>query len=51
MHIHKHDVSLNSKDIVNDFAASGSRRMELLLGWLIVLLSRMARKKRCHFNP
>ena len=30
MHIHKHDVSLNSEDIVDDFAASGSRRMELL---------------------
>ena len=29
MHIHKHDVSLNSEDIVDDFAASGSRRMEL----------------------
>ena len=31
MHIHKHDVSLNSGDIVDDFAASGSRRMEILL--------------------
>ena len=30
MHIHKHDVSLNSEDIVDDFAASVSRRMELL---------------------
>ena len=29
MHIHKHEVSLNSEDIVDDFAASGSRRMEL----------------------
>ena len=27
-HIHKH-VSLNSEDIFDDFAASGSRRMEL----------------------
>ena len=32
MHVHKHDVSLNSKDIVDDFEASESRRMELLLG-------------------
>ena len=30
MHIHKHDVSLNSEDIVDDFAASGSRRMGFL---------------------
>ena len=45
MHIHKHDVSLNSKDIVDDFAASGSGRMEILLGWPIVSLSQMAREK------
>ena len=30
MHIHKRDVSLDSKDIADDFAASGSRRMEVL---------------------
>ena len=30
MYIHKHDVSLNFEDIVNDFAASGSRRVELI---------------------
>lgn len=30
MHIHKHDVSLNAEDILYDFAAFGSRRMELL---------------------
>ncbi|XP_078368450.1 52 kDa repressor of the inhibitor of the protein kinase-like [Oculina patagonica] len=30
MHIHKHDVSLNAEDIVDDFAASGNRRIELL---------------------
>ena len=30
MHIHKHDVCLNSEDIVDDFAASGSRRMGFL---------------------
>ena len=29
MHIHKHDMSLNSEDVVDDFAASGSRGMEL----------------------
>ena len=45
MHIHKHDVSLNSEDIVDDFAASGSKRMEILLGWPIVPLSQMAREK------
>ena len=33
MHIHKHDVSFNSEGIVDDFAASGSRRMELFF-WL-----------------
>ena len=27
MRVHKHDVSLNSEDIVDDFAASGSRRI------------------------
>ena len=26
MHIHKHDVSLNSEDIVDNFVPSGSRR-------------------------
>ena len=45
MHIHKHDVSLNFGDIADDFAASGSRRMELLLGWPIVPLSQMAREE------
>ena len=30
MHIHKHDVSFSAEDIVDDFAASGNRRMELL---------------------
>ena len=45
MHIHKHEVSLNYEDIVDDFAASGSRRMELLLGWPIVPLSKMSREK------
>ena len=29
-HIHKHDVSLNAEDILDDFAACGSRRIELL---------------------
>ena len=33
MHINKHGESLNSQDIVDDFAASGSRRKELLLDW------------------
>ena len=43
MHIHKHDVSLNSQGIVDDFAASVSRRMELLFYiWPIVPLSQMA---------
>ena len=27
MHIHKHDVSFSAKDIVDDFAASGNRRI------------------------
>ena len=45
MHIHKHDVSLNSEDIADDFAASGSRRMEFLSGWPIVPLSQMVREK------
>ena len=45
MHIHKHDVSLNSEDIGDDFAASGSRSRELLLGWPIVPLSQMTREK------
>ena len=30
MHIHKHDVSFSAEDIVDDFATSGNRRMELL---------------------
>lgn len=30
MHIQKHDVTLISEDIVNDFAASENRRIELL---------------------
>lgn len=30
MYIHKHDVALISEDIVNDFAASENRRIELL---------------------
>ena len=30
MHIHQHDVSFSAQDIVDDFAASGNRRMELL---------------------
>ena len=38
-------MSLNSGDIADDFAASGSGRMELLLGWPIVPLSQMAREK------
>ena len=37
-------MCLNSENIVDDFAASGSRRMELLLGWPIVQLSQMARE-------
>ena len=45
MHIHKKDVSLNSEAIVNDFAASGSRRVELFLGWPTVPLSQMATEK------
>ena len=32
MYIYKNDASLNSEDIVDDFAASGSRRLELRLG-------------------
>ena len=45
MHIHKRDVSLNSKDVADDFAASGRRRVELLLGWPIVSpLSQMAKE-------
>ena len=43
--IHNHDVSLNSENIVDDFAASGSRRMELLLGWPIVQLSQVVRER------
>ena len=38
-------MSLNSEDIVDDFAASGSRRIELFLGWPIVPRSQMAREK------
>ena len=30
VHIHKHDVSFSAEDIVDDFAASGNRRKELL---------------------
>ena len=45
IHIHKHDVSLNSEHIADDFAGSGSRRMELLIGWPTVALSQMANKK------
>ena len=30
IHIHKHDVSLNAENILDDLAACGSRRMELL---------------------
>ena len=41
----KHDVSLNSGDIADDFAASGSRRIELLLGWPIVPLPQTSREK------
>ena len=51
MHIHKHDVSLNSEDIVDDFAASGNRRMELFLGRPIVPLSRIAREKVAILTP
>ena len=29
MHIHKHGLSFSAEDIVDDFAASGNRRMEL----------------------
>ena len=45
MRIHKNDVSLNSEDIVDDFVASGSRRMELLLGWKKVQFFQMAKEK------
>ena len=31
MHIHKHDVSFNAEDIVDDFAASGNRRKNFFL--------------------
>ena len=29
MHIHKHGLSFSAEDIVDDFAASGNRRIEL----------------------
>ena len=45
MRIHKHDVSLNSQDIVDDFATSGSRRMKLLLGWPIVQFLKWPEKR------
>ena len=47
MRIHKHDVSLNSEDIVDDFAASGNWKQEdgAPLCWPIVPLSQMAREK------
>ena len=41
MHIHKHNVSLNSEDIVDDFAAPGSRRMEILFRLAKVPFSQM----------
>ena len=45
MLMHKHDVPLNSEDIVDDFAGSGSRRMELLLGWPIAKLLKRQKKR------
>ena len=45
MHIHKHVVSLNSEDVDDDFAASGSKRIKLLLSWPIVPLFQMEREK------
>ena len=30
MHIHRHDVSLNAEDTLDDFATCGRKRMELL---------------------
>ena len=45
MHIHTHDVSLNSEEIVDDFAASGGKKMELLFDLPIVPLSQMAIEK------
>ena len=45
MHIHKRDVSLNSEDIADDFEASGSWRLNFLLGSPIVSLSQKAREK------
>ena len=51
MRIHKHDMSLNFKDIVDDFAASGSRRMEPFFRLANSFSFSNGKRKGCHFNP
>ena len=48
MHIHKHDITLNANEIVDDFAASGNKRMELLF-WARQLSHRYAPLKTSTF--
>ena len=46
VHIHKHDVSFSAKDIVDDFAASGNRRMELLFQLLGLTVTSICGERR-----
>ena len=45
IHVYTHDVSLNSEEVVSDFAASRSRKMEHLLGLPIIPRSQMTRRE------
>ena len=46
MHIHKHDVSFTAEDIVDDFAASGNRRKELLFQLFVLTVTSIGGERR-----
>ena len=46
VHIHKHDVSFTAEDIVDDFAASGNRRKELLFQLFVLTVTSIGGERR-----